>query len=140
MPSAYVDGSSSHYQWANGKRCSVEFKLFDALGVSIGFASIGLLNPDDAFDLCDDVEQLHCGLELPPMARGMYRVSVQLAIPMVEIIDSTDKGLVFELHPMPLPGYSRVMESTWGYGAFEVPVHVEQVSNPRVGEEAARKH
>jgi lipopolysaccharide transport system ATP-binding protein len=120
------------------KRCSVEFKLFDALGVAIGFASIGLLNPAEAFELREDVEELRCRLELPRMARGIYRVSVQLAIPMVEIIDSTEEGLLFELHPMPLAGYTRVMESSWGYGAFEFPIHVERVSHHPSGKEAAR--
>jgi len=108
------------------KRCSIEAKVFDLLGVPVGFASVGLLDPVNAFDLRAGEEQFSCLMKLPRMARGTYRLSVQLAIPMIEVIDSTGEGVTFELHPGPLSGYERVLESSWGYGSFEFPLQIER--------------
>lgn len=110
------------------KRYSVEVKLFDAIGIPIGFASVGLLSSLSAIELREELECLRCRMVLPRMARGTYRLSVQLAVPMVEVIDSIGDGLMFELHPIPLSGYERVMELNWGYGAIEVPLKVERCS------------
>jgi hypothetical protein len=67
----------------------------------------------------------------------MYRLSVQLAIPMVEILDSTGEGLVFELHPTPLSGHERVLESNWGYGPFEIPLSIQRGASPHSYEDQA---
>jgi hypothetical protein len=66
------------------------------------------------------------------MARGIYRLFIQLAIPMIQIIDSAAE-ISFELHPRPLPGYDRVLELHWGYGAFELPFDIEREPSGSLG-------
>jgi lipopolysaccharide transport system ATP-binding protein len=112
-------------------RCSLEVKAFDALGIPIGFGSVGLLDPSNALDLVDGREELRCELRLPRMARGVYRLSVQVAIPMVEVLDSVGDGLLFELHPRPRSAHGRVLESNWGYGPFELPLRVHREHRER---------
>jgi lipopolysaccharide transport system ATP-binding protein len=110
------------------QRCSLEILMFDSLGVPVGLASKGLLNPVESLVIAEGSQRFACRLELPRLARGAYRLNLQLAVPMVEVIDSTGDGLTFELHPEPQPGYERGLESNWGYGALEIPIHVERAT------------
>lgn len=111
---------------AGVKRCCIEVKIRDQMGVPIGFASTGLLDPVNALDIRPGAEDFSCIVRMPRIARGTYRLSAQLGIPMVTTLDSTGEGICFEVHPMPLSGYERVLEAQWGYGAFELPLDIER--------------
>jgi lipopolysaccharide transport system ATP-binding protein len=108
------------------RRCCIEAKISDQIGVPIGFASVGLLDPVNALDLRAGCEELICSVQLPRMARGTYRLSVQVGLPMVQTVDSTGDGICFDLQPIPLPGYERVLEAQWGYGSLELPLDIER--------------
>ena len=108
------------------KRCSIEIKVLDALGFPVGFASVGLLDPANSLDIDSGCEPIQCRLRLPRLAQGLYRLIVQLAVPMVEFLDSTGDGLSFEVHPEMLAGYARVLEAAWGYGALEIPLEIRR--------------
>jgi lipopolysaccharide transport system ATP-binding protein len=116
------------------KRCSIEVKISDAMGMPLGFASVGLLDPEKAVDLLGGIEEWSCTIKLPRMARGKFRLSVALAFPMIDFIDTTGDGLLFEIAPAPLPGYARVLDHSWGYGAFELPFEMTQ-KHPTAEEE-----
>jgi lipopolysaccharide transport system ATP-binding protein len=108
------------------RRCCIEAKISDQIGVPVGFASVGLLDPVNALDLRPGCEEFICRVRLPRMAHGTYRLSVQVGLPMVQTIDSTGDGICFDLHPIPLSGYERVLEAQWGYGAFELPLDIDR--------------
>ena len=116
------------------KGCSIEVRLFDALGSPLGLASLGLLDGDKKIGLIEGSKNFRCLLRLPRIARGTYRLSVDLAIPMVEYLDRIEEALCFDVHPAPVAGYERVMESAWGYGALEIPMELEDL-----GETTSRK-
>ena len=101
---------------------SFEVKLCDDVKTPIGIASVGLLDPINMVEFKEGREEMHCHLKLPRMARGIYRLTVQLTVPLVKIIDSTGDGIVFEIHPEPLSERERAVEQSWGCGAFEIPI------------------
>jgi homopolymeric O-antigen transport system ATP-binding protein len=118
------------------KRCSIEIKITDTLGIPVGFASIGLLDPKEAIEVKQGVEHLSCSLVLPRMARGVYRLNVQLAVPMIEVIDSSKEELSFEVNPTPLRTTQRAMELNWGYGAIEIPLVIKRGLSPFAAEKS----
>jgi lipopolysaccharide transport system ATP-binding protein len=104
--------------------CSMEVKLFDGVGTPIGIAEIGLADSASLIDLRPGRELVTGRLTLPRMASGMYRLSVQLTVPLVRIIDSTGDGIVFEVRPEPVEGHQRAIEWGWGCGSFEIPLEI----------------
>lgn len=103
---------------------SLEIKLQDEFGTPIGLASVGLLNTDDTLRLAIGRNIFSFQIELPRLARGRYGMTAQLAIPMVEIIDAMSEEIVFSVEPRLGDGAIRVLESSWGYGALEVPLRL----------------
>jgi lipopolysaccharide transport system ATP-binding protein len=101
---------------------SLEIKLFDGLGIPVGFASIGLLDTSKTLRISPGVHRFNCQLQAPTLSRGNYRVSAQLALPFVEVIDSTGDGILFHFDRSARDGEQRVLEQSWGYGAFEIPM------------------
>ena len=108
------------------KHCSIEVKVFDELGMPIGFASVGLLSGADIVEILEGSNNFKCQVRMPRMAHGLYRVSAAIASPMIEVLDSVGEGLYIDIHPTPLAGYGRVMESNWGCGPFEIPLKIER--------------
>jgi hypothetical protein len=52
---------------------------------------------------------------------------VQIAVPLVTILDKVDSGLSFELDRPPRDGGLRVMEQSWGYGTHEMRMTTQEV-------------
>ena len=122
-------------QGSGAARCSIEVKISDLIGAPIGFASVGLLDPLSALDLRAGCEEFLCGVKLPRMARGIYRLTVQVAKPMVQVLDSASEGICFDLDPRLPSGYQRVLESQWGYGALELPLDIDRAPVESPGKE-----
>lgn len=101
---------------------SLEIKLFDGLGTPVGFASVGLLDTSKALCISPGVHRYNCQLQAPTLSRGNYRISAQLALPFVEVIDATGDSLLFHFDRSARDGEQRVLEQSWGYGAFEIPM------------------
>ncbi len=104
--------------------CSIEVKLFDGVGTPIGIAEIGLADSARQIQLQPGRELVTCCFTMPRMASGMYRLAVQLTVPLVRIIDSTGDGMVFEVRPEPVDGHQRPIEWGWGCGSFEIPLEI----------------
>ncbi|MEP6636812.1 MAG: ABC transporter ATP-binding protein, partial [Acidobacteriota bacterium] len=75
---------------------SLEIIVHDALGAAVGFASAGLLDSGMMLNLIPGKQDIICRLATEHLARGTYRLSMQLAIPMIEVVDSIKEGLVIE--------------------------------------------
>ena len=99
-----------------------EVKLFDCVKAPIGIASVGLVGPVNAVESQGGHEIVYCQLTLPRMARGLYRLTVQLTQPRVRIIDSTGDGVVFEVHPEPFDECERSIKQDCGWGVLEIPM------------------
>lgn len=105
---------------------SLEVTLFDGLGMPVGFASVGLLDTSKALCISPGVHRYNCQLQAPTLSRGNYRIAAQLALPFVEVIDAMENGIPFHFDRSARDGEQRVLEQSWGYGAFEIPMTLSQ--------------
>jgi lipopolysaccharide transport system ATP-binding protein len=103
-------------------RACFEVLLLDGAKAPLGIASVGLVDPANLIEFQPGREMIACSLRLPRMARGLYRLSVQLTVPLVKIIDSTGDGVAFEINPDPIEGRARAIDLNWGAGALEIPI------------------
>jgi lipopolysaccharide transport system ATP-binding protein len=104
---------------------SLELRLLDQLGMPCGLASCGLLDPTGMLRLHEGVNVVRCRFPARQLARGQYHLTVQIAVPLVTILDMIDSGLEFYIERSAAFGNQRVMEQGWGYGAHEMPLTVE---------------
>ena len=106
---------------------SLELRLHDHLGIPCGLAARGLLDPERPLHLRTGENQYRCSFPATRLARGNYHLTLQIAIPLVTILDLIDSGLDFHLDRPAAPGMQRAMEQSWGYGAHEMPLQVEEL-------------
>lgn len=104
---------------------SLELRLHDQLGIPCGLASQGLLNPEQMLPLRLGENRYRCRFPATHLARGNYQLTLQIAIPLVTILDIIDGGLEFQVDRVAAPGMQRPMEQSWGYGAHEMALQVE---------------
>ena len=104
---------------------SLELRLHDQLGIPCGLASQGLLNPEQMLQLRLGENRYRCRFPATHLARGNYQLTLQIAIPLVTILDIIDGGLEFQVDRVAAPGMQRPMEQSWGYGAHEMALQVE---------------
>jgi lipopolysaccharide transport system ATP-binding protein len=107
--------------------CSLELKVRDQYGAPLGLASVGLLDPSAKVHLRSGTQHYRCHLVMPRLARGSYSLEIQLADPMIEVLDVVPQLLTFDVLPEPLRGAKRALEASWGYGPTDIPMIIEQV-------------
>ena len=114
---------------ATSRACAVslELRLHDHQGIPCGLAARGLLDPERLLHLHTGVNHYRCSFPATRLARGNYHLTLQIAIPLVTILDLIDSGLDFHLERPAAPGMQRAMEQSWGYGAHEMPLQVEEL-------------
>jgi lipopolysaccharide transport system ATP-binding protein len=104
---------------------SLEIRLLDNLGGPVGFASAGLLDPDQVIRTHAGVTHVHCRFSSAQLAKGNYRLAVAIATPLVSVIDFIEDGLEFYFDRVATNGMQRVLDQGWGYGSFELPMRVD---------------
>jgi homopolymeric O-antigen transport system ATP-binding protein len=117
------------------KAVSLDLRLADQSGYTVGFGSLGTFDPANMIQL-DPGESLVC-LQFPSgqLAVGSYFVSLDLTVPDVEHLDRAESCLRFEITRAPTGGQRRVLQQSWGYGSYELPVN-RRPSRGGVGKDA----
>jgi len=109
---------------AQPRACTLEIKLHNGLGIPVGFASAGLLDPDRQLQLQAGRNRFYCCLHISSIAIGYYFVSVQLGIPWVDVLDRAERVMRFDVDRPASPGKQHVLRQEWNYGCFEIPITV----------------
>jgi hypothetical protein len=102
------------------EKVSLELILKDHLCNNIAFASLGLLSSMSILELNSGYQEKAFCLGLPKMARGIYYLGVQIAYPMIEVLNRIDPGIQFELNPEPNKNETRPLDQNWNYGSFQI--------------------
>jgi lipopolysaccharide transport system ATP-binding protein len=106
---------------------SLEVLFHDQMGIPCGLAESGQLDSSAMLRLPEGRVCHVSRVPLHQLARGRYHLVVQIAVPLVTILDKVDSGLSFELDRPPRDGGLRVMEQSWGYGTHEMRMTTQEV-------------
>jgi lipopolysaccharide transport system ATP-binding protein len=108
----------------NIRTVSIDMRLSDAMGVAVGFGSLGSLNPMQLLELKSGVNHIAFSTSTSDLATGTYYVSLDITLPDVEIYDRVDKCLSFDVNRPPKGTARRVLAQSWGYGSIELPLEL----------------
>lgn len=110
------------------RRVSVDVRLTDALGIPVGFGSLGALNANESVNLQPGVNKISFAIPISQLAVGSYFIGLDLTLPDSEYYDRLDNCFAFEVVRPPENPESRVMTQLWGYGSFEIALKVRNGS------------
>lgn len=99
---------------------AIELRLTDAIGNAVAFGSLGALNPKDMIKLKPGVNPIYFTLAINQLALGKYYVSLDITKPEIEYYDRAENCLFFEVIRPPMPGRTRVLAQSSGFGCFEL--------------------
>lgn len=101
---------------------SLDVRLVDQSGYTVGFGSLGTFGAADMIQL-EPGENLVC-LQFPSgqLAVGSYFVSLDVTVPDVEFLDRAESCLRFDVARAPTGDQTRVLQQSWGYGSYELPL------------------
>lgn len=101
---------------------SLDLKLADQLGYSVGFGSLGTFGPASLIKLNPGENRISLRFSCAQLAVGSYYVSLYLTIPDVVSFDRLESCLRFEITRAPGEGQTRVLQQEWGFGSYQFPV------------------
>jgi lipopolysaccharide transport system ATP-binding protein len=104
------------------KTISLDLRLTDSMGVAIAFGSLGTLNPDQLIQIKSGKNFISFIFMLNYLAIGNYHISLDLTMPDQEYFDRAEKCLDFEVIRPAKNGNIRVLNQSWNYGSFEIPL------------------
>jgi lipopolysaccharide transport system ATP-binding protein len=102
------------------KITSLDFRLKDSLGNSVGFGSLGTLKPDRLISLEVGLNSISFIFDIDRLAVGSYFISLDLSMPDIEYYDRVDDCLQFDVVRPPENGHIRVLNQSWRYGCYEI--------------------
>lgn len=104
------------------KRVSIDLRLSDGSGRSIGFGSLGTFGDNQLWQLKKGIQKIVFSFPVGQLAVGIYFISIDLTEPDHEYYDRIDNCLSFEVTRPPSVGARRVLLQSWGYGSLELPL------------------
>jgi lipopolysaccharide transport system ATP-binding protein len=105
------------------KVVTMDIRVTDCIGNPIGFGSLGTLNPEQILNLKPGNNFISFSFLTNHFAVGSYRISLDLTLPDAEFYDRVESCLSFDINRPPTNGYIRVLNQSWGYGSFEIPIN-----------------
>lgn len=126
----YVDCWISTVASAN---VSLDMRLTDQSGYAVAFGSLGTFGPDDMLRLEPGDNHFRFSLPANQLAAGSYCVSLDVTIPDVTHLDRVESCLQFDIGRAPSRGRTRILQQSWGYGSYEVPMTLIGVKDGRGG-------
>ena len=105
---------------------SIDFKISDAYGVAVGFASLGTFEPTSEVLIEKGENVFNIQMPIKNLGVGNYMLSIDLTIPDVAYLDKVENALSFEVIRPPKNGIRRVLNQSWGYGSVELPISLIQ--------------
>ena len=109
-------------QASSKKSISLDMRLSDNMGASIGFGSLGTLDPNQLVELEYGINNIAFQFSLNKLAVGQYSISLDLTLPDQEYFDRMEKCLDFEVVRPARNKHIRVLNQSWNYGSFEIPL------------------
>lgn len=100
----------------------IDVRLVDALGVPVGYGSLGALDDSKLVGLKPGKNTFTIEMPQHQLAQGKYFISIDLTEPDIQYFDRVEKCLSFEIIRSPEPGICRFMSQNWGYGSLHVPL------------------
>ena len=104
----------------NGFGLSVDVRIKDKYGSSVGLATIGGFDPAQMIDIYDDKLHYIIAIDVMALAKGIYTLSIDVAIPNITYLDHVEDCLSIELNPIPSGRNQRILDQDWGFGSFLV--------------------
>ncbi|MFM5898415.1 MAG: polysaccharide ABC transporter ATP-binding protein [Dolichospermum sp.] len=101
---------------------SIEMRLYDSMGIPVGFGNLGLYNPSQIIQLKEGLTSVSFSFPISQLAIGSYYIGLDLALPMLEYLDRIDNALYLEIVRSPINGASCVLTQSWGRGSIEIPL------------------
>lgn len=101
-------------------KCSLDFRICDQSGMSIGFSSLGTFSENDLLNIEQGENEYAVKLSIKGLAIGWYVVSADLTIPDKEYLCRADNILKFEVLKKPKDGSRREFAQSWNYGSFRI--------------------
>ncbi|MEH2411372.1 ABC transporter ATP-binding protein [Nostoc sp.] len=105
------------------KTISLDIRVKDCMGIAVGFGSLGTLNPKQILNINTGINVISFSFPIDKFAVGSYIISLDLTLPDAEFYDRVEEGLRFDVNRPPNNGYIRVLNQSWGYGSFEIPLN-----------------
>ncbi len=103
---------------------AVEIRFMDLTGASVAYASLGVLDSRKMVSLESGETIIKTRFSTQHMALGTYHLSIALTQPAAECFDRVQDCLSFEISHPPVDGTKEVMQQSWGYGSWEVPLEI----------------
>lgn len=105
------------------KNISLDIRLSDYAGNSVGFGSLGSLKPNQLIKLKSEINKVSFVFSTKLLAIGTYFISLDLSLPDIEYLDRANNCFSFDIHRPPENNAIRVVSQAWGYGCLEIPLH-----------------
>jgi len=99
-------------------------RLYDAMGVSVGFGDLGESRPSQLIELRPGMNSVSFSLPIHHLALGSYFISLDLTQPMIEFYDRSENCLFFEVVRAPAEDGHAVLSQAWGFGSVEFPLEI----------------
>ncbi len=103
---------------------SLDIRLTDGVGNSVGFGSLGTLNSSQLIKLKPGLNPISFIIPIAQLAIGKYLISLDLTKPDIEFYDRVENCLAFEVMRPPSKDCIRALSQSWGYGCFEINLTV----------------
>jgi lipopolysaccharide transport system ATP-binding protein len=100
----------------------LNLRLTDGAGMIVGFGSLGSYNPEELIRLQPGSNLISFQMATTYLAIGSYMVNLDLTLPDVEFYDRLENALLIDVVRPPLPGMTRALSQSWGYGSVEIPL------------------
>jgi lipopolysaccharide transport system ATP-binding protein len=115
----------------SSRRVSIDFRILDNIGAPICFSSIGAFNQQKTVQLREGANSFKVAIDVNLLAKGSYRISIDVAEPNVRYFDRVEDFLKFDLDPLKLdPGTYRCLEQSWGFGSVYLPAELLENQGP----------
>jgi lipopolysaccharide transport system ATP-binding protein len=101
---------------------SLDLRLSDLSGYAVGFGSLGTFGPKNLIALSPGENRISFKLPAGHLAAGSYSISLDLTIPDMAHLDRLESCLQFDIARAPAEGRTRVLQQSWGYGSYELPM------------------
>jgi lipopolysaccharide transport system ATP-binding protein len=102
-------------------KATVDLRVKDCFGSGIAFSSLGALDPTSVVRFSEGLNSITLSVDISRLAKGVYRLSVDLTNPNIEYFDRLEDFLGFSITPIVGDGSIRALEQDWGYGSFLLP-------------------
>ncbi|MEH2377388.1 MAG: polysaccharide ABC transporter ATP-binding protein [Nostoc sp.] len=105
-------------------KVSLEMRVYDSMGVAVGFGNFGLYYPGQLIQLEEGLTSFSFSFPIHQLAVGSYSISLDLCFPWIEYLDRVDNALSLEVVRFPIHGASCVLMQSWGRGCIEIPLEM----------------